>query len=53
MYLHSAPYVNESEAGIQPNDPTVAITWPLPIQDLSKRDMGHPMISAQFKGIEL
>ncbi len=53
LYIHSAPYLREFEAGIQPNDPRVAITWPLDFAQISARDSGHPLLDHQFIGIEI
>jgi len=51
LYLHTAPYTPSAEAGIQANDPLLAISWPLPIQDLSDRDRSHPLLTASFTGL--
>ena len=51
LYLHSAPYVKESEAAINIADPKLAITLPLAITDISERDKSHPMINHNFEGI--
>jgi dTDP-4-dehydrorhamnose 3,5-epimerase len=53
LYCHSAAYAPQAEAGLNPLDPRLAITWPLPVQNLSPRDVGHPMISADFEGVRL
>jgi len=53
IYLHSAPYVQEAEAGIRPNDPYLNITWPLEFFEISIRDAKHPLLNDQFKGIAL
>lgn len=53
LYCHSAAYVAESEAGLHPQDPRLAIAWPLPVLALSPRDAGHPFIDAEFKGVRL
>ena len=53
LYLHSAPYVREAEAGIRPNDPCLDISWPLKISEISTRDSEHPLLGDQFTGIEL
>lgn len=53
LYLHSAPYVREAEAGIRPNDPCLDISWPLKISEISTRDSEHPLLNDQFTGIEL
>lgn len=53
MYCHSAVYVPEAEAGLNPRDPALAIIWPLPITGLSQRDAHHPMLNAAFAGVSL
>jgi dTDP-4-dehydrorhamnose 3,5-epimerase len=53
IYLHTAPYVREAEAGIRPNDPFLHIPWPLDFFDISMRDAMHPLLSDQFSGIVL
>jgi dTDP-4-dehydrorhamnose 3,5-epimerase len=40
VYCHSTPYSPDHEAGVRFNDPTINITWPLPIADISERDLG-------------
>lgn len=40
IYCHSAAYSPEHEGGIRYNDPTINITWPLPVVDISERDLG-------------
>ena len=52
LYLHSAAYAAQAEAGLQPTDPRLAIDWPHPIADLSQRDAGHPLLNAQFEGLK-
>ena len=51
LYLHSAPYVKESESAINIADPKLAIELPLTITDISERDKSHPMINYHFEGI--
>ena len=53
IYLHTMPYIPSAEAGVQPKDPMLSITWPLPIAELSARDAQHPMLNKQFKGMTL
>ena len=53
IYLHTAPYVREAEAGIRPNDPYLGISWPLDFFEISTRDAEHPLLNDQFTGIEL
>jgi len=51
LYLHSHPYVSSAEGGVRPDDPTIAIAWPLDFTDLSERDAHHPLLSADYQGI--
>ena len=53
LYCHSTAYAPQAEAGLHPLDARLAITWPLQVQNLSPRDAGHPMISADFEGVRL
>ena len=45
LYLHSAAYVQAAEAGVNPLDPRIGISWPFPITEISARDAGHPMLN--------
>ena len=51
LYLHTAFYNDEAEGGVRCDDPLLAINWPLPAKDLSRRDQNYPPISQEFKGI--
>jgi len=54
LYQHSAPYSPEHEAGLRHDDPALAITWPLPITEVSARDRQHALIDpAHFSGVRL
>lgn len=53
LYLHSAPYMPESEGGINPFDPRLGISWPLPVSVISERDKNLPLLEQNFVGIEL
>tara|TARA_R110002020_G_scaffold18929_11_gene65370 strand:+ start:2348 stop:2893 length:546 start_codon:yes stop_codon:yes gene_type:complete len=44
IYVHSAPYAAEVEAGLRHDDPALAIAWPLPVGGLSARDAAFPLI---------
>jgi len=48
VYLHSEAYAPACERGLNPQDPKLAIPWPLDISNISPRDLGHPMISGDF-----
>lgn len=51
LYLHTAFYHPRSECGLRYDDPRVGIPWPLPPQDLSPRDLSHPLLDVDFKGV--
>lgn len=51
IYCHSEPYCSKSEAGLNPLDAQLAISWILPVTELSERDKNHPLITADFKGV--
>lgn len=53
IYLHSRAYTPRAEAGLNPKDPMISISWPLAITELSARDAQHPMLDPQFKGVKL
>ncbi|WP_459973862.1 dTDP-4-dehydrorhamnose 3,5-epimerase [Mycobacterium sp. MUNTM1] len=53
LYLHTAFYHPSSEGGLRYDDPRLAITWPLPPQDLSPRDRSHPLLDTDFAGVAL
>lgn len=51
LYLHSADYDPEYEGGLAVDDPRLAISWPLPIINLSTRDASHPLLDHHFQGV--
>jgi dTDP-4-dehydrorhamnose 3,5-epimerase len=51
LYCHSAAYVPGAEGGLNPRDPRLALSWPLPIQGLSERDAQHAMVDDEFRGL--
>ena len=53
LYLHSSVYSPEAEAGLNPKDPTLTISWPLAITEMSDRDSQQPMLEPEFKGVTL
>ncbi len=53
LYLHTAVYVQNSEGGLNPNDPRLDIRWALPISEISSRDINHALIADDFKGVIL
>ena len=53
IYLHSAPFHEHSEGAINIADQKIGIVWPIPITDISSRDLHHPFITDKFKGVEV
>jgi dTDP-4-dehydrorhamnose 3,5-epimerase len=51
LYCHSKAYAAQAEGGLNPNDPRLGIAWPLAIAELSLRDEGYALISADFDGV--
>ena len=51
LYLHSAPYAPGLEDAVRWDDPHLAITWPLPVADLSDRDRNHALLGETFEGV--
>lgn len=49
LYFHSAPHRPESERGVCPTDPAIAVAWPLEIAQLSDRDAAFPRLSPTSK----
>lgn len=53
LYLHTEFYDPLSEAGLRHDDPRLAINWPLRPQDLSSRDLNHPLLNNDFSGVTI
>lgn len=53
LYLHTEFYAPGAEGGVRFDDPQIAVDWPLPPTDLSARDLSHPLINGNFKGLVL
>lgn len=53
LYLHSAFYTPQVEGGVRFDDPKIGIDWPIEPSELSPRDLEHPMLDGNFKGIVL
>jgi len=51
LYLHTAAYAPQAEGGIMYNDPAAAIDWPIAVTDISQRDLSHPLMLQDSKGI--
>jgi dTDP-4-dehydrorhamnose 3,5-epimerase len=46
LYLHSVAYHPQSDSGVNPRDPALAINWPLAIAQISDKDDAHPFLSS-------
>ncbi len=53
LYLHTAPYAAQAEAGFSATDSRLGIGWPLSIVLQSERDLRHPSVTAEFTGLDL
>ena len=53
VYLHTDFYTPDAEAGVNIQDPKLAVDWPLEIKDLSQRDRDHPFLSDDYAGVIL
>ncbi len=51
LYLHTAAYDPAVERGLHPQDPRLAIAWPLAVEHLSERDASHARLSPDFEGV--
>jgi dTDP-4-dehydrorhamnose 3,5-epimerase len=51
LYLHTAFYTPAVEGGVRPTDPQLSIAWPMVPQDLSDRDLSHPLLTSEFTGL--
>jgi dTDP-4-dehydrorhamnose 3,5-epimerase len=53
LYLHTEFYRPDAEAGIRVDDPLLNIGWPMPVSELSERDLSLPAITAEFSGLAI
>ena len=53
LYFHTAPYDPASEQGLNPSDPSVGISGPEAITEISARDASAAMIDGRFAGVAL
>jgi dTDP-4-dehydrorhamnose 3,5-epimerase len=47
LYLHSVPHRPLLERGVRPDDPALAIRWPIAAAGLSERDRSHPLLPSE------
>ena len=53
LYCHSMAYAPQADAGLNPLDPRLAISWPLPVAMVSDRDTRQPSVDARFEGVQV
>ncbi len=53
LYLTTEYYFPECESGMRYNDPLINVQWPLNCEDISEKDLNHPLLQSDFYGIEL
>jgi dTDP-4-dehydrorhamnose 3,5-epimerase len=53
LYLHTAAYAPDTEAGLNALDPRLAIAWPMSISERSVRDQQHAMLTSEYAGVSL
>lgn len=53
LYHHSEFYTPHAESGIRYNDPRINISWPLQVDNVSKRDSAFPFLNENFKGFRI
>lgn len=51
LYLHTANFAPGAASGLHPQDPKLAIQWPLPITEMSDGDRNRAMMPVDFQGI--
>lgn len=51
LYLHTAAYSPSAERGCRYDDPRLNIDWPLPVTEISQRDLSHPNLAEDFMGV--
>lgn len=51
LYHHTEYYKPNVEGGIKYDDTKINIEWQLPVTIISQRDLNHPYIDENFKGI--
>ena len=53
IYFHTADYNVAAQAGLNALDSRLGIQWPIAISERSKRDEQHPLLTANFVGIDV
>lgn len=53
LYLHTEFYNPNAESAVRFDEPRINVNWPLIPTDISERDLNHPSLKENFKGIIL
>ena len=53
IYIHTSIYEPSAESALNPLDTQLAIQWPLPITQISKRDREHPFLAQRCLGMQI
>lgn len=53
LYLHTKSYAPDAEGAVRFDEFQISVDWPLSPTDLSTRDLNHPPLKEDFKGIVL
>ncbi len=53
VYISTEFYEPEHESGISYNDPSLNITWPMELSNISDKDKSHPFVGSDFNGIKI
>lgn len=51
LYLHTSRWCCEHETTLRHDDPALAITWPLPVTQVSDKDRRAPLLDVAFAGV--
>lgn len=51
IYHHTEYYTPNADSGVRFDDPSIDITWMLPVSIISEKDKSYQMIDNNFKGI--
>lgn len=52
LYLHNTLWDRKMEGGLRPDDPLLAIRWPIEITQVSEKDRSHPLLADhEFAGV--
>lgn len=53
LYLHTVAWSHSHEGSLRHDDPALAIAWPLPVTQVSEKDLNTPVLDGKFASIQL